>query len=46
MYEVTYSVDGVVRKMTINANDGVQAQNIVTNMFGMGKVQIINCRRI
>ena len=46
MYEVTYSVDGVIRKMTINANDGVQAQNIVTNMFGMGKVQIINCRRI
>ena len=46
MYEVTYSVDGVIRKMTINANDGIQAQSIVTNMFGMGKVQIINCRRI
>ena len=46
MYEVTYSVDGIVRKITVNANDAVQGQTIVTNMFGKGNVQIINCRRI
>lgn len=46
MYEVTYSVDGIIRKLTVNANDAIQAQNIITNMFGMGKVQIINVRRI
>lgn len=46
MYEVTYSVNGIVRKISINANDAIQAQEIVTNMFGTGNVQIINYRRI
>ena len=46
MYEVTYSIEGIIRKMNINASDPIQAQNIFTNMYGTGKVQIINVRRV
>ena len=46
MYEVTFTVDGIQRKLSVNANDAIQAQEIVTNMFGKGNVQIINWRRI
>lgn len=46
MYEVTYSNNGIVRKITVNGQDAIQAQQIVTNMFGKGNVQIINWRRI
>lgn len=45
MYEVTYSSEGIIRKIAINANDAVQAQQIFTNMYGSGKVQIINIVR-
>lgn len=45
MYEITYSIDGLIKKITIGANDGVQAQQIFTNMYGTGKVQIINIVR-
>ena len=46
MYEVTYVIDGIQRKTSIKATDGVQAQEIFTNMYGSGKVQIINIRRL
>ena len=46
MFEVTYSIEGIIRKVSINASDAVQAQNIFTNMYGLGKVQIINVRRV
>ena len=46
MYEVTYSMEGIIRKIMINASDAVQAQSIFTNMYGSGKVQIINIRRV
>ena len=46
MFEVTYSMEGIIRKMMINATDAVQAQRICTNMYGSGKVQIINIRRV
>lgn len=46
MYEVTYSIEGIIRKISINASDAVQVTNIMTNIFGTGKVQIINIRRI
>ena len=46
MYEVTYSVEGIIRKILIKADDSIQAQNIFTNMYGSGKVQIINIRRV
>lgn len=45
MYEVTYSIDGIIKKININASDAVQAQEIFTNMYGSGKVQIINIIR-
>lgn len=45
MFEVTYSIDGIIKKININASDAVQAQEIFTNMYGMGKVQIINIVR-
>lgn len=37
MYEVTYSVDGIVRSLNVKADDAVQAQSIITNMFRNGK---------
>lgn len=46
MYEITYTIDGIIRKVTINANDSLQAQSIFTNMYGTGKTQIINIRRV
>ena len=46
MFEVTYSMEGIIRKIMINVNDAVQAQSIFTNMYGSGKVQIINIRRV
>lgn len=46
MYEVTYSTDGIIKKININASDGQQVQQIMTNMYGFGKIQIINVRRI
>lgn len=45
MYEVTYVIDGISRKIMIPANDSLQAQNIFTNMYGGGKVEIINIVR-
>ena len=46
MFEVTYSMEGIIRKIMINANDSVQAQQLFTNMYGNAKVQIINIRRV
>lgn len=46
MFELTYSMEGIIRKIMINASDAVQAQSIFTNMYGSGKVQIINIRRV
>lgn len=46
MFEVTYSMEGIIRKIMINASDAVQAQSIFTNLYGLGKVQIINIRRV
>lgn len=46
MYEVTYSIDGILKKISINATDSIQAQQIFTNMFSGGKVEIINIKRV
>ena len=46
MFEVTISVDGIIKNIMINANDSFQVTNIVTNMYGNGRVQIINIRRV
>ena len=45
-YEVTYTIDGLQKTMYINAQDAITAQNLFTNMYGSGKVQIINIRGV
>ena len=46
MYKVKYVINGIVKEITINASDAVQAQSMFTNMYGNGNVQIIDIRRI
>ncbi len=46
MYEVTYSIDGLIKRININADDGAVAQMMFTNMFSGQKVEIINIRRV
>lgn len=48
MFEVTYVLDGVQRKMSVRADDSITATQIFTNMYGsgFGNIQIINVRRI
>lgn len=46
MFEVTYVIDGVQKKMNINANDSMQATQMFTNMYSGLGIQIINIRRI
>lgn len=45
MYEVTYSIDGIIKKITVNASDAITAQSMFTSMFSGGKVEIINIVR-
>lgn len=46
MFEVIYVVDGVQRKMMVNANDAITAQNMFTNMYKGFGIEIINIRRV
>ena len=47
MFEVTFVIDGVQRKINVNASDSVTAIQIFTNMYGgFGRTEIINIRRI
>lgn len=46
MYKVRLSINGIIKEITINANDAFQAQHLVTNMYGNGNVQIIDIRRV
>lgn len=46
MFEVTYSLNGLIKKIMINANDAVQVTGIMTNMYGSENIQIINIRRV
>lgn len=45
MYEVTYTIDGLIKTISIKADDSIQAQEIFTNMFTGGKFEIINIIR-
>ena len=38
MYEVTYEIDGILKKVNISASDSIQAQQLFTNMYGSGKI--------
>lgn len=46
MYKVRISIDGIIKEMTVNANDAYTAQQIVTNMYSNGNIQIIDIRRL
>ena len=46
MYEVTYTQDGILKKISIRADDQMQAQAIFTNMFSGQKIEIIDIRRV
>lgn len=46
MYEVTYTIDGILKKFSIRADDQMQAQAIFTNMFSGQRIEIIDIRRI
>lgn len=45
MFEITYTVDGIIQKAVVNASDPYQAEQIFTNMYGSGSIQIINVVR-
>lgn len=46
MYELKYVIDGVLHTMAVNANDATVAQQMITNMYGINSIQIIDIRRI
>ena len=46
MFEVTYVIDGLQKKIRVNASDAIVAQSIFTNMFSGQKVEIINVVRV
>ena len=46
MYKVKIVIDGLVKEITVNANSSFEIQNMITNMYGTGKVQIIDIRRV
>lgn len=45
MYEITYSMNGIIKKIQVKADDAVIAQTIFTNMFGGGAIEIIDVVR-
>lgn len=47
MYKVKIVINGVLREMTINGNNAIEVQQIITNMYSVvGEVQIIDMRRV
>lgn len=46
MYKVRLSIDGIIKEIEVNASDAFTAQQMATNMYGSGKVQIIDIRRV
>lgn len=45
MYEVTYTMNGIIKKISVNASDPLTAIDIFTNMFGGGAIEIIDVVR-
>ena len=42
MYEVTFTLEGILHTITIPATDSSQINEIITNMFGTSDYRIIN----
>ena len=45
MYEITYSINGIIRKIIVQGTSQMDVVNTFTNMYGSGKVQVISCIR-
>ena len=43
MYEITYSIDGIIRKIVVQGISQMDAVNTFTNMYGSRKIQVISC---
>lgn len=46
MYEVKYSLDGIVHTIYVNGKDAEQVDKILTSMFIGQSYQIIDMRRV
>lgn len=46
MYVVKFSIDGLIKETTVRASDSNVAMQLITNMYGSGRIQIIDIRRI
>lgn len=45
MYEVTFTLEGVLHTINVPATDAAQINSIITNMFGTSGYSIINIIR-
>lgn len=45
MYEVTFTLDGVLHTIDVPATDAAQINQIITNMYGTSDYSIINIIR-
>lgn len=45
MYEVTFSLGGIIHTINVPATDAAQINNIITNMYGTSDYSIINIIR-
>lgn len=46
MYKVKISIDGIIKEISVNASSSIEVQTIITNMYGTGRFQIIDIRRV
>lgn len=45
MYEVTFTLEGIIHTITVPATDAAQINSIITNMYGTSDYSIINIIR-
>lgn len=45
MYEVTFSLEGIIHTINVPATDAAAINNIITNMYGTSGYSIINIIR-
>lgn len=45
MYEVTFTLEGVLHTINVPATDAAQINSIITNMYGTSEYSIINIIR-
>lgn len=45
MYEVTFTLEGVLHTINVPATDAAQINQIITNMYGTSEYSIINIIR-